>query len=142
MTAASTGQDSALNKILASLGMTLDDLEECAASDGYRIEFEQNFTIELQHIKDSKNCRISTRIFNLGKSLQVQENQIKRALDIFSELLEEFPLGMSMAVSNHDNCLRICIEIMNSQTESIMTKFHEFVHLAFAYKQTYFKHKS
>ena len=67
----------ALNKILESLGMTLSDTEQCAGEGGYRIDFEKNFTIELQHLGGS-DCRLSARIFGLGKSLQVQENQIKK----------------------------------------------------------------
>jgi len=31
----------ALNKILESLGMSAGDTEQCAATDGYRIDFEK-----------------------------------------------------------------------------------------------------
>jgi hypothetical protein len=133
-------QHGALNKILESLGMTPNETEPCADSEGYRIDFEKNFTIELQEIGDS-HCRVSARIFSLGKSLQVQENQIKLALNLFDELNSDIPAGISIAISNHDNCLRLCIEIVSEKDEVIMNQFQGFVHVAFAYKQTYFQHR-
>jgi hypothetical protein len=140
MTEIESIRNGVLNVILESLGMNSSDIEQCSESDGYRIEFEQNFTIELQHLNENE-CRVSARIFNLGKSLQVQELQLHKAISIFSELLDDLPAGISMAISDHDNCLRICVEIFSKKTDEIMTQFHEFVHTAFAYKQTYFKHK-
>jgi len=77
----------------------------------------------------------------LGKSLQVQENQIKLALNLFGELKNDMPDGVSTAISNHDNCLRLCVEIVSENNDIIMTQFQGFVHVAFAYKQTYFQHK-
>ncbi|EDM83712.1 hypothetical protein LMED105_13112 [Limnobacter sp. MED105] len=130
----------ALNKILESLGMSAGDTEQCAATDGYRIDFEKNFTVELQHLGGT-DCRVSARIFSLGKSLQVQENQIKLALNLFGELKNDMPDGVSTAISNHDNCLRLCVEIVSENNDIIMTQFQGFVHVAFAYKQTYFQHK-
>lgn len=130
----------ALNKILESLGMSTHDTEQCAETDGYRIDFEKNFTIELQHLSGSA-CRVSARIFRLGKSLQVQDDQLRRAMAIFTELLSDLPAGMAMAISDYDNCLRICFEITTENTDMIMTQFNAFTHMAFAYKQTYFKHK-
>ena len=130
----------ALNKILESLGMTLSDTEQCAGEGDYRIDFEKNFTIELQHLGGS-DCRVSARIFSLGKSLQVQENQIKLALALFGELKNDMPDGVSTAISNHDNCLRLCVEIVSENKDIIMSQFQDFVHVAFAYKQTYFQHK-
>ena len=140
MNANVTTQHGALNKILESLGMDAGDTEPCAATEGYRIDFEKNFTIELQHIGDT-TCRVSARIFSLGKSLQVQENQIKLALALFSELKNDMPNGVSTAISNHDNCLRLCVEIVSENKDIIMSQFQGFVHVAFAYKQTYFQHK-
>ena len=131
-----------LNKILESLGMSTDDIEQCAENDGYRIDFEQNFTIELQRLKGT-DCRISARIFGLGKSLQVQDEQLRKAMTVFSELAEDMPPTVSMAISDHDNCLRICIEISDSdEIDPVMSEFNSFVQVAFAYKQTYLKHKN
>lgn len=130
----------ALNKILESLGMSLNDTEQCATADGYRIDYEKNFTIELQYL-DGEDCRVSARIFSLGKSLQVQENQIKLALTLFGELKEDIPSGISTAISNHDNCLRLCLEIFSENNDLIMNQYQEFVHVAFAYRQTYFQQK-
>lgn len=140
MTDLSNIRHDVLNTILESLGMSAHDTEPCAESDGYRIDFEQNFTIELQHIPES-SCRVSARIFSLGKSLQVQDDQLRRAMSIFSEISSDLPEGMSMAISDHDNCLRICIEISTNNTSLTMSEFNTFVQMAFAYKQTYFKHK-
>jgi hypothetical protein len=141
MTASTTIRYGALNLILESLGMTLADTEPAAESDAYRIDFEQNLTIELQHLQGS-NCRVSARIFSMGKSLQVQDEQLRMAMHIFSELLNDLPAGTSMAISDHDNCLRICIEIVTENADLIMFQFNQFIHVAFAYKQTYFKHKN
>lgn len=130
----------ALEKILHALGLKTDQMEPAAETEGYRIQFEQNFTIEIQEIS-TQNCRVSARIFSLGKSLQVQDNQIKMALNLFSELRENIPNGISAAISDHDNCLRLCAEIVNDQTEALLGHFQTFTHIAFAYKQTYFKHR-
>mgnify|MGYP001266810109 CR=1 FL=1 len=89
----------ALNKILESLGMTLSDTEQCAGEGGYRIDFEKNFTVELQHLGGA-DCRVSARIFSLGKSLQVQENQIKLALALFSELKSSVDLPSDLTTVN------------------------------------------
>lgn len=140
MTDLSNSHCDVLNKILESLGMCAHDTEPCAETDGYRIDFEQNFTVELQRIPES-GCRVSARIFSLGKSLQVQDDQLRRAMSIFSEVSSDLPEGMSMAISDHDNCLRICIEITNNNVNLTMAEFNAFVQMAFAYKQTYFQHK-
>jgi len=134
-------QYGALDKILESLGMSPNETEQCAAAEGYRIDFEKNFTIELQHLGGA-DCRVSARIFSLGKSLQVQENQIKLALALFSELKDDIPAGISTAISNHDNCLRLCLEIVSENNDLVTNQFQEFVHVAFAYKQTYFQQQS
>ena len=131
----------ALNLILESLGMTLSDLELAAESDAYRIDFEQNLTVELQHMPGT-DCRISARISKLGKSLQVQDDQLRVAMEIFAALLDDLPSGVSMAISDHDNCLRICIEIRTNKPDIVMMQFNQFIHVAFAYKQTYLKHKN
>lgn len=77
-----------------------------------------------------------------GKSLQVQENQIKLALALFGALKDDMPAGVSIAISHHDNCLRLCLEIVSENNDIVMTQFQGFVHVAFAYKQTYFQNKS
>jgi len=131
----------ALGKILDSLGLGTHDVESAAESDAYRIDFEEQFTVEIQRgfIQD---CRISARVFNLGKSLQVQEQQLKRAIQLFSELIDDLPECISLSISDHDNCLRICIEVADTEAEQLMRQFHGFVHVAFAYKQTYLKHRT
>lgn len=131
----------ALGKILDSLGLGTHDVESAAESDAYRIDFEEQFTVEIQRgfIQD---CRISARVFNLGKSLQVQEQQLKRAMQLFSELIDDLPECISLSISDHDNCLRICIEVADTEAEQLMRQFHGFVHVAFAYKQTYLKHRT
>lgn len=131
----------ALEKILESLGLGTHNVESAAESDAYRIDFEEQFTVEIQR-GFTQNCRISARVFNLGKSLQVQEQQLKRAMQLFSELIDDLPECTSLSISDHDNCLRICIEVADTEVEQLMKQFHGFVHVAFAYKQTYLKHQS
>jgi hypothetical protein len=131
----------ALYKILDELGLGTDDVESAAESDAYRIDFEEQFTVEIQR-SFTQDCRISARIFNLGKSLQVQELQLKRAMQLFSELIDDLPECISLGISDHDNCLRICIEIADTDAEQLMKQFYGFVHVAFAYKQTYLKHRA
>ena len=131
----------ALSKILDALGLGKCDVERAAGSDAFRIDFEEQFTVEIQQVS-RQNCRISARIFNLGKSLQVQEQQLKRAMQLFSELIDDLPESTSLSISDHDNCLRICIEINDTHVEQLVNQFHGFVHVAFAYKQTYLKHQS
>lgn len=130
----------AIDKILDSLGLETSNIEKAAQVNAYRIDFEQNFTVELQQLPES-TCRVSARIFSLGKSLQVQDNQLLQAMQIFTELEEDIPQGISLTISDHDNCLRLCAEIVNNTHEFIMMQFNDFVQIAFAYKHTYFKHK-
>lgn len=130
----------AIDQILDSLGLTTSNTEKAAESDAYRIDFEQNFTVELQHLHLS-TCRVSARIFSLGKSLQVQDNQLIQAMQIFTEVQQDIPQGISLTVSDHDNCLRLCLEITDKTHDLIMAQFNDFVQVAFAYKHTYFKHK-
>lgn len=127
-------------QILDSLGFNTSNVEKAAESDAFRIDFEQNFTVELQQQSES-TCRVSARIFSLGKSLQVQDTQLGQAMLIFTELQQDVPQGISLCISDHDNCVRICLEIANNTNESMMAQFNEFVHIAFAYKHTYFDHK-
>ena len=130
----------AIHQILDSLGLNTGNIERAAESEAFRIDFEQNFTVEIQQLTES-TCRVSTRLFSLGKSLQVQDTQLGQAMYIFTELQQDIPQGFSLGISNHDNCVRLCLELANSTRELIMGKFNEFVQIAFAYKQTYFKHK-
>lgn len=131
----------ALGKILEALGLGTHDVESAAESDAYRIDFEEQFTVEIQRGL-TQDCRISARVFNLGKSLQVQEQQLKRAIQLFSELIDDLPECISLGISDHDNCLRICVEIADTNADQLMKQFHGFVHVAFAYKQTYLKHQA
>jgi hypothetical protein len=127
-----------LSLILDGLGYGEENPDNTGPAETYRLDFEQNFTLELQNMEDS-SCRISARIFGLGKSLQVQEKQIQTALHVFSEVIEDLPPNVSPAIANQDNSLRLCMEISSTHPEEVMGQFHEFVSLAFAYQQTCFK---
>jgi len=127
-------------QILDSLGLNTSNVEKAAESDAFRIEFEQNFTVEIQQLTEC-TCRVSARIFSLGKSLQVQDTQLGQAMHIFAELQQDIPQGISLSISDHDNCVRICLEIANNTLETVMGQFNDFAQIAFAYKHTYFKHK-
>ena len=136
---------SPFEKILDSLGIVIQQLEPAAESEAsYRIAFEKNFTVEISELSTSI-CRVSARICQLGKSLQVQEQQLSKAIEVFSALIEEAPNGLSLAVSDHDNCLRTIFEITRTRQKTQQEEsslFETFVNFSFAYKQTYFVHKA
>ena len=126
----------AFQKITESLGLNQDELEPCAEKEGYRITFEKNFTVELM-TQPNTACRVSARVCHLGKSLQVQEQQLQKALDLFTEILKDVPAGVSLAVSDYDNCLRTVCEIKtqaqaSSKKEAIA--FEEFLNFSYAFK--------
>lgn len=135
-----TTSTSSLDAILESLGLEASDLENPAEEGGVRIEFEQNFAIELQD-NHHGHCRISARVCKLGQSLVVQEQQLEKALSILSALQDKIPHHVSLAVSTHDNCLRNVLEIPKETTEEqkddLLNQFNDFLNYSFAYKQTY-----
>lgn len=136
MQAQATQQQHPMQCILHSLGLAEDALERRDEAEGFRIEFERNFAIEIEPI-DSV-CRLSARISSLGKSLQAQETQIIKGLQMTDSLHEEMPTGVSLAVSDYDACLRLCIELVeHADAAQTMASFHQFVNFAFAFKQTY-----
>jgi hypothetical protein len=129
-----------LEMILDSLGLNASSLENANEEGGIRIEFEQNFAIELQE-NHYGNCRISARVCKLGQSLIVQEQQLEKAMNILGALQDRVPNQVSLAVSTHDNCLRNVLEIPKDTTEKqkdeLLNQFNEFLNFSFAYKQTY-----
>jgi hypothetical protein len=134
-----TTTKSAFQKITESLGLSKDELEPCAEKEGYRITFEKNFTVELM-TQANINCRSSARICLLGKSLQVQEQQLQKALELFTEVRKEAPRGLSLTVSDYDNCLRIVTEIKaekDPQSAKEGEDFEAFLNFAFAFKHTF-----
>ncbi|HEX4879610.1 MAG TPA: hypothetical protein VFV39_07185 [Limnobacter sp.] len=134
---ANTERHHTLEDVLRALGLTADMLEPAAETSGYRIEFEQQFAIEL-HGNKQEPCRLSTRLCVLGKSLQVQESQLKKAMQIYSDIQEDIPAACSLAISDHDNCLRVVRDLVYSVPEhTTEVAFNEFVNFAFAFKQTY-----
>ena len=136
----STTSTPSLELILTSLGLTADGLENPAQEGGVRIEFEQNFAVEMQENVHG-NGRISSRVCKLGNSLVIQEQQLNKALNILGELQDKIPPHVSLAISTHDNCLRSVLEMpcqaFLNQQEFMLGRFHEFVNFSFAYKQTY-----
>jgi hypothetical protein len=122
------------------MGLQADQLEPCAEQDGIRIEFEQNFVLELQE-PNRHSCRVSSRVCQLGKSLEIQEKQVRRALEIFSEVKKEAPSGSSLAISKHDNCLRTAFDILEENHPDCVKSFNCFIEFAFAYRYTYMAHR-
>ncbi|WP_370261686.1 hypothetical protein [Limnobacter sp.] len=134
---------STVPELLRALGLQSDVLEPTAETEGYRIEFEQQFTVEL-HGQANCPARMSTRLCMLGKSLQVQDSQLQKAMLIYTDILDEVPRGCSLAVSEHDNCLRVVCDLLSipQAPGALEQVFHEFVNFAFAFKQTYIQTKS
>lgn len=131
-----------LDEILDYLGVSADQLGPCAEQEGYRIEFEGHYALEIA-LLHNQYCRLSARICLLAKSQEVQDRQFKKALDLYGELHNEFPICMSIAVSNYDNCLRLTAEL-NTKTPLIENKpgkikdyFEHFVNYSHAFKKTY-----
>lgn len=133
---------SVLDAILNYLGITEDQLGPCVGQDGFRIEFEDNYCLELA-ILPQEYCRMSARICLLARSLEVQERQIQKALDLYAELHNGFPVAMSLAVSNFDNCLRLTTEIkageywIENKVGKLEDYFENFVNYSHAFKKTY-----
>lgn len=126
--------------ILHSLGLETSNPNH---HDGVRVEFEKNFAIEIQN-QDSGQCRISARVCKLGHSLHVQERQLQKALGLFTELQDSAPEETSLAISNHDNCLRSVIDIpsaASNQPENTLDWLNRFINFSFAYKQTFIAFK-
>lgn len=129
-----------LEVILESLGLEIDTLESPSEEGGIRIEFEQNFAIEMQDDVHGQ-CRISARVCKLGQSLLVQEQQLQKAMNILGVLQDKIPKRVSLTVSTHDNCLRNVLEIPrhtpDEQKDGVLHQFNDFLNFSFAYKQTY-----
>lgn len=108
-----------------------------AKKDAYRITFEHNFAIELLELSDNA-CRVSARVCLLGKSLSGQENQITKALQLYQEVQSEAPRGTSLAVSDHDSCLRLVNEVgLSDQTGYYKAQFENFLNFSFVFKKTF-----
>lgn len=138
MNSSNTAPDNCFLVILESLGFDRKQ-QPTSPNEGFRIEFEQNFAIEIQPCQQGA-CRLSARVCKLGHSLQVQEEQLKKALSLLSELQGSVPEYTSLAISNHDNCLRSVVELPNEppqNQEQMLERLNGFINFAFAYKQTY-----
>lgn len=134
-----------LTRIIENLGLTLNELEQTQGVQGYRLAFEQNFYIELHEarcttVANKMICRASTRLSKLGHSLSVQEVQVQHAMALVAEICDDIPTHASLSISNHDNCLRFCVEIDQAADDDLVFLFHRFVGFAFTFKQMYLKH--
>ncbi|HEX5486568.1 MAG TPA: hypothetical protein VFX23_11290 [Limnobacter sp.] len=127
-----------LQCILESLGLEADKQTLLnAKKEAFRITFEHNFALELLEQIDN-SCRASARICLLGKSLNVQESQISKAMRLFSEVITEAPSAASLAVSSHDNCLRLVKEFhAYDNDENPIEEFEDFLNFGFVFKKTY-----
>lgn len=131
--------DSPLTQILNNLGLKPEDLEPCAGSSGVRIQFENNFTVELDQ-QSNGHCRISARLSRLASSLHTQDIQVIKALEIYAEVMDKAPSHSSLAISLHDNCLRQVIDLTPTRQktrEDTLRDFDHFVQFAYAFKRTY-----
>lgn len=134
-----------LTALLAGLGLSLSDLEESAMGNAYRIEFEDNFTIELEPLNEIA-FKASTRICLLGKSLEVQNKQIEKAMHLMEEVMVLGTPFESLAISQEDNCLRLLVELVQEckpaepemAKERLAKEFEDFASNAYAFRKTYF----
>lgn len=134
-----------LTDLLAGLGLSVSDLEESALGNAYRIEFEDNFTVELEPLSEYA-FKASTRICLLGKSLEVQNKQIEKAMTLMEEVMALGTPFETLAISQEDNCLRLLVELFQAPTatdpkkaqERLAKEFEEFASNAYAFRKTYF----
>ncbi|MDH4396483.1 MAG: hypothetical protein QE278_12445 [Limnobacter sp.] len=133
---------SVLDGILDYLGITEDQLGPSVGQEGFRIEFEDNYCVELATLTQ-EHCRFSARICLLARSLEVQERQIHKALDLYAELHNGFPIAMSLSISHFDNCLRMTTEVapgeylIENKPGKLEDYFENFVNYSHAFKKTY-----
>lgn len=131
--------------ILEQLGLEKPSLAE--VSKGFRIEFENQFFVELHPLSNSL-CRVSARISRLAKSLETQNRQIEKALSLQKDLGDRTPRNAALAISGHDNCLRSVLDLEparatngtesdEQRTAKLMQQFQTFVHYAYALKTTF-----
>lgn len=137
--------DRILMRIIENLGLSLDDLEKTQGIHGYRLAFEQNFFVELHELscpieRDKTICRVSTRLSKLGHSLTTQELQVQHAMTLAAQVYEDIPVNSGLGISNHDNCLRFCVEIQQAPDDDLNLIFQSFVNFAFVFKQMYLKY--
>ncbi|HEY1058839.1 MAG TPA: hypothetical protein VGE55_08925 [Limnobacter sp.] len=133
--------------ILAQLGLKCPQSSVAEATQGFRIEFDNQFFVEL-HAISPDICRVSSRISRLAKSLETQNRQIEKALSLQQDLGERTPRNVALAISGHDNCLRSVLDleggacfadgqVQEEITENLMRQFQAFVHYAYALKSTF-----
>ncbi|MCQ8895828.1 hypothetical protein NQT62_05170 [Limnobacter humi] len=135
--------------ILEQLGMGGGELVGVQTNQSFRIEFENQFCVELYPLSNNI-CRISARLSRLAKSLETQNRQIEKALDLQRDLIHRTPHASALAISNHDNCLRSVLDLQwpttarlqmighfQDSSEDLMQRFQEFVHFAYAFKLTF-----
>jgi hypothetical protein len=141
-TQAQTTVQSVWEGILNYLGISEDQLGPSVGQEGFRIEFEDNYCVELSTLP-KEHCRFSARICLLARSLEVQERQIHKALDLFAELHHGFPIAMSLTISSFDNCLRMTTEFapgeyqIENKQGKLEDYFENFVNYSHAFKKTY-----
>lgn len=133
-----------LESMLQALGTSLSDMQEDENQTSFRIEFENQFAIELQPLTNDL-CRMSARLCALGKSQEVQNSQILKAFKLFEEVIDPNLSRLTLSISQYDNCLRLMCEFRNNtkvseaqNTEELLNYLEFFASDAYAFKKTYF----
>ena len=134
----------ALQLILQHLGLDTADAADSATDLGIRLEFEDNFAVEV-NVPHPGVCRLSTRICLLARNLETQDRQLVKALGLHTDLLEDLPASVSLCASEYDNCLRLCLDLnqeqwhatIHSANNPIGEAFEAFANVCLAFKKTY-----
>ncbi|NJM33280.1 MAG: hypothetical protein HC848_11105 [Limnobacter sp.] len=137
-------QTNTLDLILAAIGIDISQLEPRAEDEGFRLELEDNFAVELLQLKSGR-CRASARLCMLGKGLITQETQLVKALELYRELFSAKPLiGLpSLAITDFDNCIRLVKDLPavanSNEADQVLKMLEDYVYIAQAFKKTFVK---
>jgi len=134
-----SGAGAALARLIGSTEMVAQAKTEGGA---YRLSFNDQFFIEAEDITHSV-FRVSTRVVRLSHSLTTRESQALEALNLFSTIRHMLPNGISLAVSKHDRCLRLVMEMEVSPTEGRpVPDLTEFIQSAHAFRQLFVRNST
>ncbi|MEY3201589.1 MAG: hypothetical protein RIR70_1139, partial [Pseudomonadota bacterium] len=99
--------------------------------------FNDQFFIEAEDITHTL-FRVSTRVVRLSHSLTTRESQALEALNLFTTIRHMLPSGLSLAVSKHDRCLRLVMEMeASSGTGQPAPDLTEFIQSSHAFRQLF-----
>lgn len=131
-----TGAAAALARLLGSTEVVEQAKTETGA---YRLNFNDQFFIEAEDM-NPQSFRVSTRVVRLSHSLTTRETQALDALKLFTTIRHMVPNGLSLAVTRHDRCLRLVMEIENPMGRGTPAPdLMQFIHSAHAFRQLFMR---